>query len=427
MRFVMGYPKKTDCCFDPFRDYCKVKVLLIFLIFNFWVSFSYSQSENDTLLPASRLQNIILPNTLGNHPFGIYISRISHNFQKTAAKRPSFTFNYSNGNVWAPYVKAYVPHSETYSNELNQYEWHDKERVYDKSVPAESYFLHADAIYRVYQFKFELPLPKNQELRINARAYSIDEGYAPYSMITSDEFIEWFHSNVAGGEDPFDRRLYGLNQVDVRYSDINGKAFSLYSGDGGLNGLEAAYYIYPQWGFLKKNLVYTNFGTQLGLNTSFVNPTWDWGLMSTIGKSFPFKDRFEFNLSLSLGALRQDFARYNDGYVIASSPWLLSNDLMLSFGMFTKKGGHLLFATTWWRQSPFHAESNFDKIVVTGPRVSPHWHTTLTHMYRVISANNFIFTYSKSFYAISIYLREDFKVDNAPDGQTGIEIKVFIL
>ena len=334
--------------------------------------------------------------------------------------------HYSNGNVWAPGVKAYVPTSQQYLEELQQYEWHDRERVYDKNAPANFYQLHADAIYRVYQLKFELPIASNQDLKLNIRGYSVDGGYPPYSLITSDDFIEWLHTNVIKDEDPFDRKLYGYNKTDVRYTDLNGDSFKLSTGNGGVNGFEGNYTIYPDWKKLEKHFIYTNFSAQIGINTGRINPTIDAGLSSSIVKSIPLKGRYEFNLGLSLAALRQGLARYDIGYEIATSPWILSNELMLSFGYFTKRGAHLLFASTWWRQSAFNTEADFDRIVLTGPRVSPHWHTTLSHLYRVISANNFICTYQKSNVAVSVYLREDFKVDNAPDAQTGIEIKLFI-
>lgn len=159
----------------------------------------------------------------------------------------------------------------------------------------------------------------------------MDGGYPPYSLITSDEFIEWLHTNVIKDEDPFDRKLYGYNKTDVRYTDLNGDSFKLSAGDGGINGFEGNYTIYPSWKKLEKHLIYTNFSAQVGINTGRINPTLDAGLSTSLIKSIPLREGYEFNIGLSLGALRQGLARYDKGYEIATSPSILSNELLLSF------------------------------------------------------------------------------------------------
>lgn len=222
----MIYASKYSILGAPYTLYLG----LLLAIFSIQPLYLFAQIDS-----IQNLQPHILPNTLGTHPFGIYISRISHNFYKKPSKKPAITAHYSNGNVWSPEVRAYVPSSEEYVKELKNFEWHDRERVYYKSSPAKTYQLHADAIYRVYQLKFELPIARNQDLKLNIRGYSVDGGYPPYSLITSDEFIEWLHTNVIKDEDPFDRKLYGYNKTDVRYTDLNGDSFKLSAGDGGIN------------------------------------------------------------------------------------------------------------------------------------------------------------------------------------------------
>jgi len=369
------------------------------------------------------IEDLVLPNTLGTHPFGVYISRISHNFQTRPHPKKAITLQFSSGNVWLPRNIAYVPKNEQDRVGLGQTVWHDRERLYDKTTPANTIEFHADGIYRVFQLKFEMPIFKNQEIRFNSRAYLLDRGNSPYSFITSDETIEWIHSNIAGGEDAFKRKHYGLNKADVYYKDINGKSFQHNSGHGMFTGIELDYFFYPPWEALRRHLIFTNIGVRIGANTNPINPGIDAGLSGSILKKVVFKKRFEWNIGLSLAGLRQKMISFGDGYQISSNPFLLSYDLMSGIGFQTKKGGHVLFAVDWWRQSAYNNKDEFEEMVLTSERISPHWFQTGSHLYRSITSNSFMFTYSKSFYAWSIYLREDFKVDNAPDAQTGCRIQ----
>lgn len=68
-------------------------------------------------------------------------------------------------------------------------------------------------------------------------------------------------------------------------------------------------------------------------------------------------------------------------------------------------------------------EDDFELLTPVGNRISPHWHLAFTHLYR----NNQNWTLISSFgkeWIWSFYLNEDFKVNNAPDIQTGIAVEV---
>ena len=65
-------------------------------------------------------------------------------------------------------------------------------------------------------------------------------------------------------------------------------------------------------------------------------------------------------------------------------------------------------------------------MVLSGERIEPHWHYAISHLYRPLSANNLTLTYGKGNIVFWIYLREDLVVDNAPDAQTGIGLRLYI-
>jgi hypothetical protein len=62
-------------------------------------------------------------------------------------------------------------------------------------------------------------------------------------------------------------------------------------------------------------------------------------------------------------------------------------------------------------------------MVLTGNRVSTHWHYALSHLYRRLTYNTLFISYSKGFFSVSGYIKEDFFVDNAPDAQTGVAVR----
>ena len=45
---------------------------------------------------------LIVPNTLQAHPFGLYFGRIGHNFKQKATKKINLNFNLSYKDVWPP-------------------------------------------------------------------------------------------------------------------------------------------------------------------------------------------------------------------------------------------------------------------------------------------------------------------------------------
>lgn len=401
-------------------DHMKLLALILFLN----CSFCFSQTVKDSMNYKSS-NPVYYANTLSTHPFGIYISRINNNFQVKSSKKVSLAISVSNGNVWLPYVKAYKPLNEADKQAMSSLGWHERALNFDTiNTPSKTIEFQADGIIRFYQVKLDIPLPGNQELKINTRMFSLDPGNSPYASLTSDKFIEWFHSNVSGGEDPFARKAYGFNQAKISYTDINGKTLKVDNGDFIFSGIDLSYYYYPHFKNLERRKIYTNFGSQLGINLNSINPGFDIGFNPSVIKMFELNNRNQIRFGISLGALRHNVFQSGEHVQLSNNYLLLSSEFLLAYVVQLKNDSYFSIATTYYIQNSYNKRSDFDDMVLTGKRIKSHWHYAVSHLYRTITANNFLLTYSKGAFAFSVYAREDLLVDNAPDVQTGIGVQL---
>jgi hypothetical protein len=259
---------------------------------------------------------------------------------------------------------------------------------------------------------------------INTRMFSLDPGNLPYSSLTSDQFIEWFHSHLMGGEDPFARKAYGYNHAGIHFTDQNGNVFEMHDGDFLFTGIDLSYYYYPDFKSFEKRNLYTSFGLQLGINVSDVNPSVDIGINPTLIRKVILNKRSEIHLGASLGVLRQKMLQFGEGVHLSNKNFLFSSEFLLDCILRFRKGRSVSFASSYWVQDSYYKHDDFNYMVLTGERISTHWNYAISHLYRPITANNLIITYFKGGFACSVYFREDLLVDNAPDLQTGVGVKI---
>lgn len=156
------------------------------------------------------------PSLVPTHHFGIFSSRPNTNFKLRPNNQINFHFDYSSANIFHPYLEAYFPEDPETRQALSEVPWYFRNFTFvdQETTPAEYMNIVVDAVIKEFRLGFSIPLNQNHEISFNVRSYLITNGKLPFSLISSDESIEWFHSNIAGGEDPFGRRFYGLNQVD---------------------------------------------------------------------------------------------------------------------------------------------------------------------------------------------------------------------
>ena len=411
------------------HDILRIKMkYFLFIFFLFGInSLASAQSPLEELmnLEIENTSDIIKPNLVSNHPLGMYISRINHNFKVRSPEKYSFSLDVSSGNVMLPYVKSYELTNPTDRKFAETFSWHDREFKFNlNTVPAQTKEFIADGVIRSYRFTFSVPLSVHHELSFSMRAYSLDSGKYPFSIFTSDETIEWFHSTIAGGEDPFSRRYYGLNKAKISYRDENYNVLSMNDGDFRIPGIEANYFYYPKMEMNKKHKIYLNFGAHVGINTSRYNPVIDLGISSSVIKKIIVRDKNILSIGLSAGALRQRFIQFGEIVNISNQTFLNSFEGLIDYKRKLRNNKWISYGINYAVQTSYNKTSDFDHVVLTGERIKPHWQQTFSHLYKNLEGWNFICTYSVKQFSYFVSLREDLRLDNAPDLQTSFGVKM---
>ena len=165
-------------------------------------------------------------------------------------------------------------------------------------------------------------------------------------------------------------------------------------------------------------------GFQLGVNVNKVNPSADVGLNPSLIRRFMLGRRNEIHLGIGLGLLKQQVIRFGEGVQISDNSFLFSSELMLKYILRLPDSKSISVATNYWIQNAYNRPHEFDYMVLKGERISTHWNYAISHLYRPITANSLIISYTKADFTFSVYFREDLLVDNAPDIQTGVGVQV---
>jgi hypothetical protein len=190
------------------------------LIILTWTIFTTAQ-EKDSIQFKNGIDK---PSLLSTHHFGIFSSRINQNFKISPPTQTTLTFSNASGNNFHPFVEAYLPKDPEIREMLSNAIWYNRSFnfINQEQTPADYLNIVVDAVIKEFRAEVSIPINKQHELGITLRSYFITKGKHPFSSFSGDETIEWFHSNIAGGEDPYGRRYYGLNHVNIEYNERNG-------------------------------------------------------------------------------------------------------------------------------------------------------------------------------------------------------------
>ncbi|MEJ2113879.1 MAG: hypothetical protein P8X62_09390 [Flavobacteriaceae bacterium] len=396
---------------------------LLALILSFNYSILFSQATDTTYV--FEKNGIIKPSILSTHPFGIFFSRLQGSFKTTASKRANLTIGLESGNVWASPIKVYIPNNKSIRNELKNIPWHRAEFLYDEeTLDAKNYELQFDGVIKGFRIKSTFPIAKNQEFNIGVRTYILSNGKLPFTVLTGDEFIEWFHDKIAGGEDPFGRKLFGLNQAGVIYKDRNDNSMELRKGDFIFGGIETSYYYYPENLLGNNNTFHINFGSHLGINLSQYNTSIDFGLSTNAVKNYSINNLSSLNLGVSLGMLRKSLIDLKDNNIDFGTNNFVGNlETIVEYSFISKGRTTHSFGADFYLQTSLNKKSEYDYIIpVRNGVTEKSWFTGASHLYR----NNNYWTLMYSFtrkITTTFYLQQDLTLNNNPDIQTGISIE----
>ncbi len=367
------------------------------------------------------------PSTLTLHPFGIFSSRINQNFKIRPPKKITLNFSSTSANTFLPFVEAYYPEDPAVREALSQVTWYNRNFNFidQETTPAEYTNIVVDAVTKEFRFDFNVKLAPQHELGISIRSYLITKGNSPSSLLTGDDFLEWFHSNIAGGEDPFGRRYYGLNKVDYKYTDRNGEVLELEAGDFFIGGIEFSYFYYPEFLINKKRNFFVNFGGHLGVNTSIYNPSTDMGISGNAIKTITLKNNNQFNIAFGASVLRKNIFNFDTVVELGNNDFIGSLETEIEYTKYTKKNNYHSFGILYQLQSRYNKKSETDyyKLLGQWQEINAGWQNGVTNLYQNLSNWTFMYAFATPKFKIFASLKEDLEVNNAPDLQTSIGVK----
>lgn len=367
------------------------------------------------------------PSMVATHHFGMFSARINQNFKIAPPKKTTLQISLESGNNFHPFVEAYLPKDPVVRHELSQVIWHDRRFTFidQATTPADYMNIVIDAVFKGFRVDFNTKLSKHHELGISLRTYLVTEGHYPFSFFSGYESLEWFHSNIAGGEDPFGRRYYGLNRVDVRYTDRNGRVMELYNGNFIFSGIEFSHFYYPTFLSNPQKNIHANFGTHLGVNTSQFNPSLDIGFSANAVKKWELKNKSEFRFGLGGSILRKNMVNFKEVIDFGNNRFLAGLEAMIEFTKYTLQKNYHAFGINYTLQTRYNKKQEASYYFLIGEWQAIHsgWQNGIEKLYESLTSWNFIYTYGRKKYQISLYLKEDLKLNNAPDIQTGISIR----
>jgi hypothetical protein len=409
----------SGCAFIPYFSEQRRIFALAWLYINLISSASLAQPPDgmggDTLNPAT------IPVICPIHPLGLYQSQVPHRFNMSTASEPFIEVGLSSANIWLPPVTGAVPLDSKVRKEISEIAWHARQYDYPTLAydQVESFALSADAVVKELRLRFFYPLSDRHELTAGIPVYMITGGTPPFSLLTSDHFIEFFHDHIAGGHDPFARRQYGLGKAGISYTDREGRSVTVSSGDIILPGIEFQYAFSPR--FKSHGNVPFEVMTVIhsGFNWTRVNKSLDFGASLSVSRKVIAIRNCDFRFAISGAMFRQGVWQGNEAILIGTNPFRGSFSTLVEFDRYGTKGRRFSIALNYRIQTSYFGRSEFDSVILSGDRVRPSWHFTLSHMYQALEYWQLFLSWSRKA-AVFIYIQQDFNVNNAPDLQTGI-------
>lgn len=299
------------------------------------------------------------------------------------------------------------------------------ERISQFDTDAEAYDSFAfqyDGVVKDLRLAVRIPLMKHQELLISGRSFLLTDGKFPFSFFTGDRFIEYFHSNALGGEDPFGRKLLGLENAGISYTDRNGNEMNISENEFVFSGIETAYYFYPQ--IFSDKGISGNIGLHLGTNLSPYNSSIDLGISVAGLKVLKFRNDKEMSFGLGVNLLRKKMVKFSETQVdLGTSNFLGSMEGHVEYAYKGKHAGFHSFGLNYRIQTPYNNKEEEAYYIPHNPERIKRWHEASRHLYKFPSYWSLIYSFTKKV-AFSIYLQQDFVVNNAPDLQTGIRMGI---
>ncbi len=400
----------------------KCVTTLCYVTFGFFLTLhpTASQKANTSF---SLKNGISKPYIQATHPFGVLLYTLPHNFKARPEQVSSINIQLNSGNVWGQQVTTFIPSSISDRTRMDAFAFYNRASQFDPNTnPSESYTIAYDGVIKDLRLTATFPLAQQNDLTITARSFLLSKGTFPSSFITSDRFIESFHSNLAGGNDPFGRKAIGFDQAQIHYIDRDGNSMLISPGAFVFSGIEAAFYFYPQ--ILAKRNIHLNIGTHVGANLSSYNKSLDVGFSLAGIKEFKAKEKYLFLFGTGINIMRKSLISFGNNQVdLGTSTFLGSIEGHFEVSKRTNRNGYHSLGLNYRIQTPYNNKKEEAFYVPTSEGRIKRWHDASRQLYLHSSYWSLIYSFTKRT-VFSIYLQQDMLVNNAPDLQTGVRIKI---
>ena len=396
-------------------------------------SFHQSQSDNkfgqdQISLNNTKTQTLAehaLPNLVSTHHFGLFSDRQLQDFRSKAVSEIQFQFDLQSGNVFHPPIEVYLPKNPKVREILSGITWFNRNFNYEnqQDTPAELMDLYIDAVFKVYRPQLKIPLTSKSEFDVGLRIFQPTRGKPWTSLLTGDQTIELFHSHIAGGEDTFGRKVYGMNQVIINYTDRARRQLTLDTNEFVFGGLSLKYAYYPTFKSFQKKNISLQFNLHSGWNHNAFQKSMDIGAGSQILKSLKIQNS-RLKLGLGLNFLYKSLLGANDNIDFGNNDVLGNAQAMTQYLWPTRNGNSHAFTLHYQIQTPYFRKSEEDYFHLKGDwqAVNQGWHNAYTTLIKPQSAWSLIYSYRRPKNKYQIYIQQDLKVHNAPDIQAGFSV-----
>jgi hypothetical protein len=374
------------------------------------------------------INGLLKPHLASTHHFGLFSSRMTQNFKIRPSTRLQLHLEMQSGNVFQAQVQSFLPENALIRDRFANQTWYFRvfNFVDQETTPAQIMDIEIDAVYKVYRPALTLPLNERNEIRIGLRAFQTIKGQLLNSPFTNDETIEWFHSNIAGGEDPFGRKFYGMNKVAINYTDRNGKNLNMHGGDLILAGLELSHTYYPKFEEWNMRYLFFNFQSQLGWNTSNYNNSLDVGIGINSMKKYFLNTKSNLWIGMGYSILYKNAIDGTDNLDLGNNRFLRTGEVMAQWTHRTKKNNHNIIGINYQNQTSYFKKEEADYFHLKGDyaAINQGWHYGYTTLIENLSSWSFLYTHARPFISYTLYLKQDFSVNNSPDLETGVSVQI---
>ena len=152
----------------------------------------------------------------------------------------------------------------------------------------------------------------------------------------------------------------------------------------------------------------------------------DVGISANAIKKLSLKNNYELNFALGVNTLAKNIINFKEVIDLGNRPFLATFEGEIEITKYTKKGNYNAFGINYHVQSSYNKkeEADYYKLLGKWREIKGGWQNGVYTLYEPLSSWNFIYTYGTPKYKLTLFVKEDLKVNNAPDFQTGVSLKI---